>query len=94
MFCSCSHPAAERGRAAPKLPITVVPQGGKVDLAPFEVQFIRRFRNSISRIEQTSPFVRNTVLVVHTGDWKLDDAPFYRHVTNAEDFKGSLAMRA
>jgi len=70
---------------APKLPITVVPQGGKVDLAPFEVQFIPV---SHSIPESNSLAIRTKHgLVVHTGDWKLDDAPFIGNVTNAEDFK-------
>ncbi|MCG6121156.1 MAG: ribonuclease J [Microvirga sp.] len=70
---------------APKIPITVVEQGGRVQLGPFDVQLVPV---SHSIPESNSLAIRTPLgLVVHTGDWKLDAAPFIGNVTNAETFK-------
>ncbi|TVR09881.1 MAG: ribonuclease J [Salinarimonadaceae bacterium] len=70
---------------APKIPINVIEQGGRVELGPFDVQLVPV---SHSIPESNSLAIRTPLgLVVHTGDWKLDDAPFIGKVTNAETFK-------
>lgn len=70
---------------APKIPVNVVEQGGRVQLGPFDVQLVPV---SHSIPESNSLAIRTPLgLVVHTGDWKLDTAPFIGKVTNAETFK-------
>src|ERR1700742_4766335 len=58
---------------APKVPIKTVAIGSRVDLAPFEVEFIS-VADSIP--ERTALDIRTPAgLVVHTGDWKIDATP-------------------
>jgi ribonuclease J len=63
--------AAERN--PPKIPITVVASGGRVDIGPFNVEFVpvaHSIPESHALAIQTSA---GTVL--HTGDWKIDPTP-------------------
>jgi ribonuclease J len=63
--------AAERN--PPKIPITVVPSGGRIDIGPFNVEFVpvaHSIPESHALAIQTSA---GTVL--HTGDWKIDPTP-------------------
>jgi ribonuclease J len=63
--------AAERN--PPKIPVTVVPSGGRIDLGPFNVEFVpvaHSIPESHALAIQTSA---GTVL--HTGDWKIDPTP-------------------
>src|ERR1700744_4241110 len=63
--------AAERN--PPKIPVTVVSSGGRVDIGPFNVEFVpvaHSIPESHALAIQTSP---GTVL--HTGDWKIDPTP-------------------
>ncbi|MET0970516.1 MAG: ribonuclease J, partial [Tardiphaga sp.] len=63
--------AAERN--APKIPVTVVPSGGRINVGPFDLEFIP-VAHSIPEshaIALHTPF--GTVL--HTGDWKIDPTP-------------------
>jgi ribonuclease J len=63
--------AAERN--APKIPVTVVPSGGRINVGPFDIEFIP-VAHSIPEshaIALHTPF--GTVL--HTGDWKIDPTP-------------------
>jgi ribonuclease J len=70
---------------APKVPVTVVQQGGKIDLGPFNVQFVPV---SHSIPESNSLAIRTPLgMVVHTGDWKLDATPFIGNVTKEAAFR-------
>ena len=58
---------------APKIPIKVVAQGGRLDIGPFNVEFIA-VAHSIP--ESCALAIRTPAgLVVHTGDWKIDPTP-------------------
>jgi len=58
---------------APKIPVTVVRQGQRVGVGPFDVEFIPV---SHSIPEPNALAIRTPAgTVVHTGDWKLDPAP-------------------
>ncbi|MGY3605539.1 MULTISPECIES: ribonuclease J [unclassified Bradyrhizobium] len=63
--------AAERN--PPKIPITVVPSGGRVDIGPFNVEFIPVAHS----IPESHALAIHTEVgtVLHTGDWKLDQTP-------------------
>ncbi|WGS17094.1 MULTISPECIES: ribonuclease J [unclassified Bradyrhizobium] len=63
--------AAERN--PPKIPVTVIPSGGRVDIGPFNVEFIP-VAHSIP--ESHALAIRTEVgTVLHTGDWKIDPTP-------------------
>jgi ribonuclease J len=58
---------------APKIPIRIVPLGGRVPIGPFDVEFIP-VAHSIP--ESTALAIRTPAgLVLHTGDWKIDPTP-------------------
>ena len=58
---------------APKVEINVVPQGGRITLGPFDVEFVP-MAHSIP--ESNALAIRTPAgLVVHTGDWKIDPTP-------------------
>lgn len=60
-------------RNPPKIPVTVVPSGGRIDLGPFNVEFIP-VAHSIP--ESHALAIRTTAgVVLHTGDWKIDPTP-------------------
>ncbi|MFK4499570.1 ribonuclease J [Bradyrhizobium japonicum] len=63
--------AAERN--APKIPVTVVPSGGRVDIGPFNVEFIPVAHS----IPEAHALAIHTEVgtVLHTGDWKIDPTP-------------------
>src|SRR5436305_182765 len=61
------------GPGAPKIPIRTVARGARVEIGPFDVEFIP-VAHSIP--ESTALAIRTPAgLVVHTGDWKIDAAP-------------------
>jgi ribonuclease J len=63
--------AAERN--PPKIPVTVIPSGGRVDIGPFNVEFIP-VAHSIP--ESHALAIKTEVgTVLHTGDWKIDPTP-------------------
>lgn len=63
--------AAERN--APKIPVTVVPSGGRIDIGPFNVEFIP-VAHSIPEAHALA--IHTTAgTVLHTGDWKIDPTP-------------------
>lgn len=63
--------AAERNQ--PQIPVTVVPSGGRIDLGPFNVEFIP-VAHSIP--ESHALAIRTSAgTVLHTGDWKIDPTP-------------------
>lgn len=58
---------------APKIPIRIVPLGGRVPIGPFDVEFIS-VAHSIP--ESTALAIRTPAgVVLHTGDWKIDATP-------------------
>ncbi len=60
-------------RNAPEIPVNVVPVGGRIDLGPFNVEFIP-VQHSIP--ESHALAIRTSVgTVLHTGDWKIDTTP-------------------
>ena len=63
--------AAERN--APKIPVTVIPSGGRVDIGPFNVEFIPVAHS----IPESHALAIHTEIgtVLHTGDWKIDPTP-------------------
>ncbi len=70
--------AAERN--APKIPVTVVASGGRIDLGPFNVEFIP-VAHSIP--ESHALAIRTDVgTVLHTGDWKIDPTPIIGRPTD------------
>ncbi|MFK4486388.1 ribonuclease J [Bradyrhizobium sp. USDA 336] len=63
--------AAERN--APEIPVTVVPSGGRVDIGPFNVEFIP-VAHSIPEAHALAIHT-DAGIVLHTGDWKIDPTP-------------------
>ncbi len=60
-------------RNPPDIPVTVVPSGGRIDLGPFNVEFIP-VAHSIP--ESHALAIRTSAgIVIHTGDWKIDPTP-------------------
>ena len=60
-------------RNPPKIPVTVVPSGGRIDLGPFTVEFIPVAHS----IPESHALAIHTAVgtVLHTGDWKIDPTP-------------------
>src|SRR6187200_708557 len=60
-------------RNPPKIPVTVVPSGGRIDLGPFSVEFIPVAHS----IPESHALAIHTSAgtVLHTGDWKIDPTP-------------------
>src|SRR5579862_772732 len=58
---------------APKIPVTVVPSGGRVDIGPFNVEFIPVAHS----IPESHALAIHTEVgtALHTGDWKIDPTP-------------------
>ena len=58
---------------APQIPVKVVPLGGRLNLAPFTVDFI----NVAHSIPESNALAIRTPagIVLHTGDWKIDPTP-------------------
>ncbi len=70
---------------APKIPINIVALGGRVEIGPFDVEFIP-VAHSIP--ESVALAIRSPAgLVVHTGDWKIDAAPGVGAVTDEARLK-------
>ncbi|MGY3035652.1 ribonuclease J [Bradyrhizobium sp. USDA 4354] len=63
--------AAERN--APEIPVTVVSSGGRVDIGPFNVEFIP-VAHSIPEAHALAIHTEAGI-VLHTGDWKIDPTP-------------------
>ncbi len=70
---------------APDIPIEIVDPGGRVKIAPFEIEFVP-VAHSIP--ESCALAIRTPAgLVVHTGDWKIDATPLVGLPTDEERFK-------
>ena len=69
----CSIPKCASERDPPKIPVTVVPSGGRIDLGPFNVEFIPVAHS----IPESHALAIHTSAgtVLHTGDWKIDPTP-------------------
>jgi ribonuclease J len=79
---------------APDIPVRVVQPGARVQIGPFEVEFIP-VAHSIP--ESHALAIRTPLgLVVHTGDWKLDPAPIIGRPTDEAKFRalGTEGVRA
>jgi ribonuclease J len=69
----------------PKIPIRVVAQGDRIDIGPFDVEFIA-VAHSIP--ESCALAIRTPAgLVVHSGDWKIDAMPLVGRVTDEARFR-------
>lgn len=76
---------SEQGPPAPRPDLKIVPPGSRVTLGPFDVELVS-VAHSIP--EATSLAIRTPLgLVVHTGDWKLDDHPATPPGTDVARFK-------
>jgi ribonuclease J len=70
----------ESERNPPRIPVTVVPSGGRVDIGPFNVEFIP-VAHSIP--ESHALAIHTTAgTVLHTGDWKIDPTPIIGQPTD------------
>lgn len=79
---------------APDIPVKVVQPGGRVQIGPFDVEFIP-VAHSIP--ESNALAIRTPLgLVVHTGDWKLDPTPIIGQPTDEKKFRalGEEGVRA
>ncbi|MDO8533741.1 MAG: ribonuclease J [Xanthobacteraceae bacterium] len=79
---------------APQIPIKIVPSGGRVQIGPFDVEFLP-VAHSIP--ESHALAIRTPLgLVVHTGDWKLDPTPVLGAITDEKKFRalGEEGVRA
>jgi ribonuclease J len=58
---------------APEIPVTIVPVGGRVQIGPFDVEFVSMAHS----IPEANALIIRTPLgaVLHTGDWKIDPTP-------------------
>jgi ribonuclease J len=80
---------------APKIPLNEITPGQRLTLGPFDIDYIP-VAHSIP--ESFGLAIRTAHgLVVHTGDWKLDDTPFVGNTTAASVFtalgdEGVLAL--
>lgn len=63
----------EAERLPAKIPVTVIPSGGRVDIGPFNVEFIPVAHS----IPESHALAIHTEVgtVLHTGDWKIDPTP-------------------
>ncbi|MDQ0512345.1 ribonuclease J [Ancylobacter amanitiformis] len=93
-----THALAEARRlgepGAPKVPFHVVPTGGRVQIGPFDVEFLP-VAHSIP--DSHGLAIRTPLgLVVHTGDWKIDPTPVVGNVTDPARFAalGDEGVRA
>jgi ribonuclease J len=67
-------------RNPPKIPVTVVESGGRIDIGPFSVEFIP-VAHSIP--ESHALAIRTAAgTVLHTGDWKIDPTPIIGRPTD------------
>ena len=85
----------EERQQAPSGPLHIVPLGGRIDLAPFQVELISLTHS----IPEPNALVVRTPLgvVLHTGDWKIDPDPQIGEATDESALRrlgdeGVLAM--
>ena len=73
-------------RNPPEIPVTVVPSGGRIDLGPFNVEFIP-VAHSIPESHALAIHT-STGTVLHTGDWKIDPTPIIGLPTDERRLRG------
>ncbi len=58
---------------APEIDVRIVPVGGRINLGPFDVEFV----SVAHSIPESNALIIRTALgsVLHTGDWKIDPTP-------------------
>jgi ribonuclease J len=70
---------------APKVELREIAPGQRIPIGPFEVEYVP-VAHSIP--ESNALAIRTPLgLVLHTGDWKLDDTPFVGNTTSEEVFR-------
>jgi ribonuclease J len=70
---------------APKIPLREIAPGQRLKLGPFDLEYVP-VAHSIP--ESNAVAIRTPLgLVVHTGDWKLDDTPYLGSLTSEADFR-------
>src|SRR5918993_796908 len=71
---------------APKIDLNEIAPGHRLQLGPFDIEYVP-VAHSIP--ESNAMAIRTPHgLVVHTGDWKLDDTPYLGSLTSEETFRG------
>jgi ribonuclease J len=78
------HKISEMG-AGKKPVIHEIACGGSVDLDPFKIEFIE-MTHSIAEMQAVAITTKKGV-VMHTGDWKFDDAPMIGSVSDVDALK-------
>ena len=78
-----------------EVPLHVIPLGGKMDLGPFQLQFIA-VSHSVPEAQALSITTPHGI-ILHTGDWKMDERPLVGPATDERAFtalgdRGVLAM--
>ena len=70
---------------APQIPLKEIAPGQRITLGPFEIEYVP-VAHSIP--ESNALAIRTPLgLVLHTGDWKLDDTPFLGNTTAEAPFR-------
>ncbi len=78
------HKITEMG-AGKKPQIHEIACGGSIDLDPFKIEFIE-LTHSIAEMQAVAITTKKGV-VLHTGDWKFDDAPMIGSVSDVDALK-------
>ncbi|MCB5175990.1 MULTISPECIES: ribonuclease J [Microvirga] len=70
---------------APKIDLNEIVPGQRVNLGPFDVEYVPVAHS----IPESNALAIRTAhgLVVHTGDWKLDNTPYLGSLTSEESFR-------
>jgi ribonuclease J len=63
-----------------------VEAGGKLNLGPFSIRFIR-MAHSIPEMSALAVTVKGAGTILHTGDWKIDDAPGEGWLTDQKELE-------
>jgi len=65
---------------APKIPINVVPVGGRFKIGPFDIELVTMAHS----IPESNALIIRTPAgnVLHTGDWKIDPTPILKDATD------------
>jgi ribonuclease J len=79
---------------APEIPVQIVPLGGRIELGPFDVEFV----SVAHSIPESNALIIRTRLgtVLHTGDWKIDPTPVLGPATDEAKLRalGEEGVRA
>jgi ribonuclease J len=84
-FAAAMLEAKQEGAAGDPIPVNLVKPGDRVTIGPFEVEFVP-VAHSIP--EPTALAIRTPAgLIVHSGDWKLDQTPLIGAPTDERRFR-------